>query len=354
MENGVPGGGENERVQNGARLRRTERLGWLSVLVTACSLIPAAMLAAGVGGPRLPAVMLAILCAGLIGLLAWYFQVRGAVRKLHKLTGGLERRTAELESSLNNSKELEKVKKTFMRMASHQLRAPLAAMLSCMRVLAAGDVEEDDARKLLHDAQARGEDMMELVNDILNLAQAETVAKTGTNLSVEDIAVEETAREITGFFAPRAAEKGVTFFLDVKSPLPALRANRKQFSQLVVNLVSNAFRYSDPGRRVVVTLSGGGGALMMQVTNWGLVIPEGDRQNIFREFWRGDDAKKFVERGTGLGLTIVKNIVDNWGGRIDVESDAGRGTRFTVEIPLNVNKGGNGNGTNGKEKDSDH
>lgn len=327
-------------------------LGWCSVGTVVCALIPAVLMAAGITHSWCRIALITLLSIGSIGLMVWYIRVRQAIRKLNGLNDTLERHSLEQEETLKKLKELEKAKKTFMHMSSHQLRAPLAAMQSCMRVLMTGDVKDkEDKQKLLHDAYTRGEDMMELVNDLLQLSEAESLASLKKDAVVEEIDVEKTVREIAEFFAPRAAEKNVTIVVNVKSPAGTLLANKKMFNQLVLNLVSNAFRYSDPDKQVVVKLSGSSKTLVIIVKNWGLVIPTEEKENIFKEFWRGKEARKFVERGSGLGLSIVKNIVDTWGGWISVESDPARGTRFTVEIPKNIGKGGN---SNGKEKSSNH
>ena len=326
-------------------LQRTERLGWVSVGCVVCALIPAAMVVAGITHPGLTGALAALLCAGLAGLMVWYLRVRRSVRRLNEMISRLYAHAREQDTALHKLEELKNIQKTSMRMISHQLRAPLAAMQSCLSVLlAAEDMEEEDAHRLLHDAQARGEDMMALVNDILSLAESESMVRIETEVDSEDIDVEPAVREIVNFFAPRAAEKGVTFRVDVLSPPGVISANRKLFNHVVLNLVSNAFRYSDDNREVVLTLEAlNRDRLRFTVTNHGLVIPPEQREDIFREFWRSDEARKRVGRGTGLGLSIVKNIVEFRGGAITVDSDAENGTRFTVDIPRQ-RKGGDLNG----------
>jgi signal transduction histidine kinase len=170
------------------------------------------------------------------------------------------------------------------------------------------------------------------------------VVRLAADMEPEDIDVEQAVRDIVNFFSARAAEKNVRFAINIIEPPGSVRANRKLFNQVVLNLVSNAFRYSDPGRDVVITLGvTQGDWATLTVQNWGLLIPEQDYGNIFKEFWRGNDARKYVGRGTGLGLSIVKNIIDFRGGNIRVSSDPANGTRFTVEIPRR-RKGGTQNG----------
>lgn len=326
-----------KRQANGdnAELNRTERLGWVSVVLVGGAMVPAVMLAAGNTHPLVDAALVLLLGAGLLGLMIWYLRVRRAVRKLNELIAGLHVDSREQAQDNRKLEELKNIQKASMRMASHQLRAPLAAMQSCLSVLmAAEDPDMADVRKLLKDAAARGDDMMELVNDILGLAESESVSRIDQNITAEDIDVESAVREIANFFSPRAGEKGVTFRVVIKSPPGVVHANRKLFNQVVINLVSNAFRYSDPGREVVITLdSPTRDRLVMEVKNWGLVIAPEDRERIFEEFWRSDAARKFVSRGTGLGLSIVRNIIEFRGGAINVQSDADNGTRFIVDIP---------------------
>jgi len=298
-------------------------------------MIPAVLIAAGVSHPLAHAALALLLGAALLGLMTWYLRVRRSVRKLNELIAGLYEKSREQDMECRKLEEMRNLQRASMRTASHQLRAPLAALQSCLAVLlAAEDIDAEDARRLLHDAAARGDDMMELVNDILGLAQAESAARIETEVDTEDIDVEQAVREIVNFFSPRAKERGVTYRVEVKKPPGTLKANRKLFNQVVLNLVSNAFRYSDEGREVIVTLdSPEPDRLTMEVRNWGLVIAPEEREKIFEDFWRSDEARRRVKRGTGLGLSIVRNIIEFRGGRIRVESDAENGTRFIVDIP---------------------
>jgi two-component system phosphate regulon sensor histidine kinase PhoR len=324
-----PANGEN------GQLNKTERLGWVSVVMVGCAMIPAVLIAAGVSHPLAQAALVLLLGGGLVGLIGWYTRVRGSVRKLNDLISGLYAKARAQEEENQNLAQLRTIQKASMRMASHQLRAPLAALQSCLSVLMqAEDIEAEDAHKLLADAAARGGDMMELVNDILGLAESESMVRIETDVDSEDIDVEKAVRDIVNFFSPRAKERGVTYRIDIKNPPGILRANRKLFNQVVLNLVSNAFRYSDQGREVVVILdSPAEDRLVLEVKNWGLVIAPEDRERIFEEFWRSDEARKRVSRGTGLGLSIVRNIIEYRGGSIHVQSDAENGTRFIVDIP---------------------
>lgn len=262
-------------------------------------------------------------------------QDRILIRRLVDVTHSLEEKLDEQEATLKKLKDLEEIKKSFMRMASHELRAPLAALQSCLRVLISSDVmDPEDTKKLLNNAHARGEDMLELVNDILELAQSESIIKVETDVSSEEIDVEKAIRDISNFYSSRAKEKKLKFVFDVQSPVGVITANRKLFNQVVINLTSNAIRYSDPGREIILMIRNiGDESIAFEVTNWGIVISEVDKKNLFTEFWRSNEARKKAGHGTGLGLSIVKNIIDFRGGGITVTSDEENGTCFSVIIP---------------------
>lgn len=323
-----------------AELRKTEILGWLSIALISGSMVPALVIASDMWN-FMVGLLFALLCPGLAGLILWYTRVRYAIRKLFRIRERMEARARDQENALDRIRNIESTQRSFMKMASHQLRAPLAAMQSCLKVLLEGNVKDvEDVKKLLGDAHTRGEDMLELVNDMLGLAKSESGLLIEESAPAETIDVEESVRDIVDFFSARAAEKNVTFRVNVISPPGVIEANQRLFSQVVLNLVSNAFRYSFPGREVVINLSStDSDTVIFEIVNWGIVIPEEDKKSIFMEFWRSDDARKFVERGTGLGLSIVKNIIDFRGGTIDVQSDRDRGTRFTVEIPRTRKRG---------------
>ncbi|HOC91166.1 MAG TPA: HAMP domain-containing sensor histidine kinase [bacterium] len=323
--------GRRTALVGGKRLKRIERLGWASVCLLVFSILPAA---AVLSAPHLLAPRLALpvlLVAGLSGLLAWYVKVRSTVSRLREISELWGKYTEVQENMIRQLRQIDVTKKTMMNMASHQMRAPLAAVQSCLRVLLSGAVKEpEDCMKLMNDAYERGEDMMDMVNDMLKLAEA----RVDSARRIDEIDVEKAVRKIAQFFSVRAAERNVDIRVAVGTAPGFLRADRKMFDHIMLNLISNAFQYSDPNKPVMIHVYRIEDDVKIRVTNWGVVIKPDEMEHIFREFWRSPEAMQRVYRGTGLGLPIVKSIVDTMGGSIDVKSDETNGTSFTVSIPV--------------------
>ena len=132
---------------------------------------------------------------------------------------------------------------------------------------------------------------------------------------------------------PRATDKGVELWLDVDR-VPVTAADAGRLGQAVDNLISNAIKFTDTGGRVVVTLTREGDRAAIRVSDTGMGIARGDKAKLFERFFRSANAVEQAVPGVGLGLTIAKAIVDGHHGMIDVDSEEGNGTTFTIRLPL--------------------
>ncbi len=244
----------------------------------------------------------------------------------------VEARNKQLEKTIGKLEEVERIKKNFLLMASHQMRSPLVAIQSVIKVIvsgAAGDSEEA-VRKLLGQAYDRSEDMLEMVNDILDLAEAKVEKDEGQEET--DAAAE--LNSVVSFLRPAAAENNVSIELDAAQDIPPVKVARKPLNHIFTNLVENAVKYSKDNTTVRVKLAPEGEMLRLDVQDSGIGIPEKDRDRIFKEFFRADNAKTLKKHGTGLGLAIVQNIIQNLGGDISFTSKENVGTCFTARIPF--------------------
>lgn len=244
----------------------------------------------------------------------------------------LESRNRQLENTIGKLEEVERIKKNFLLMASHQMRSPLVAIQSVIRVIVSGAIGGDDpsVKNLLQQAYDRSEDMLDMVNDILNLAEAKVERDEGAEQT--DAAAEMNA--VVAILTPVAAEKKVTIETEIAQNLPALRVVRKSVNHIFTNLVENAVKYSKESTKVKVKLTEEGDALRLEVADQGIGIPEKDQPRIFKEFFRADNAKSRIKQGTGLGLAIVHNLIVNLGGSITFRSKEDEGTTFTAKIPF--------------------
>ena len=141
--------------------------------------------------------------------------------------------------------------------------------------------------------------------------------------------------EVEQTFRAEAERKGLELRVALGEHLPEIRGNADLLQQLVENLLSNAIKYTPPGGRVDMTLDKTNGSLLaLEVRDTGIGIPEDEQARLFTEFFRASNARKLEEAGTGLGLPIVKRIIEIHGGEIHIESQEGKGTKITVTLPV--------------------
>jgi len=241
----------------------------------------------------------------------------------------LEREAAELTRAKEELERLDRFKTTFMLTVAHELRAPLTALQSFLLSLLKGYIPPDQKQPVLQQAVERSQELLDLVDDLLKLAavKSEQEMKRREVLSLAD-----PLEKVFPLLKTQADEKGLTFTLEVRQH-PLVRADRDQMGQLWTNLISNAIKYTLPGGRVRVVLEEEERWAVGMVEDTGIGIAPEDQARIFEEFYRTRQAKEIEPRGTGLGLPLVKRIVEGHGGTITVQSALGQGSRFIFRLP---------------------
>ena len=256
------------------------------------------------------------------------FAVFATVFVASSIAGRLREREEELEAAYRDLKSLEAVKTQFMRKTSHELRAPVGAVQSLLKAALEQSADAGCGRDLVDRAIRRTENMLNLIDDLLHYSRLQAAAIQQQPAPVDLAALVRSAADL---FKAQADEKGVRLEVDAR---PAtVRGMRDGLTDMVNNLVSNAIRYTPRGGSVRVELESAEGQARLTVADTGIGIPADELPHIFDEFFRGEEAREKVPHGTGLGMTIVKRVVDMHGGRIEVESRPGVGTRFRVGLP---------------------
>jgi len=240
----------------------------------------------------------------------------------------LRQREEELEGAYHRLQSLEQIKSSFMRKTSHELRAPLGALQSLLTAAKRQMPDGAAGRDLVARAARRTEHMLDLIDDLLRYSRLRAAAQTVGRQRVE---LAEVVRGAAEMLRPRAEEKGL--HLDVQAAPAELVGVRDSLTDLVNNLVSNAIRYTPESGRVTVCVGVEGGRARLAVADTGIGIPDDELPHIFDEFFRGRQAKETFAHGTGLGMTIIRRVVEMHGGEIDVSSAPGKGTEFVVTFP---------------------
>src|SRR5271165_2583362 len=236
----------------------------------------------------------------------------------------LERQSAALEVASRHKSE-------FLASMSHELRTPLNAIIGFSEVLLERMFGELNERQddYLRDIWSSGRHLLELLNDILDLSKIEAGQMV---LNRSEFAVRESLEYGLSMVRERALKQRILLSLEVDPEVGLLDADRLRFRQVVLNLLSNAVKFTPEGGRVGVRASIRGQDLVVEVTDTGPGVPAEDRQRIFDAFQQGARHPEQTE-GTGLGLTLSKRILELHGGRIWVESEAGKGSTFGFALP---------------------
>ena len=232
-------------------------------------------------------------------------------------------------SDITNLKKIDHIKTDFVNTVSHDLRSPLTAILGYVELIERAGPVNDLQHDFIRRVQVSVHNITSLVDDLLDLGRIES----GFDARKEMVQLDQLIRYALEGLKKRVSEKSITVDLTIPANLPALISNPVQMRQMVDNVLENSLKYTLENGRVNVVVLTEQSQLIFQVADTGIGIPALDLPYIFDKFYRGSNASGDMV-GSGLGLSIVKSIVDNHHGRIWVDSTVGRGTTFTIVLPL--------------------
>lgn len=229
--------------------------------------------------------------------------------------------------------ELEKMKGEFISNVSHELRTPITSIKSYVDTIRhhGSELDAETYQEFLQIIDSEADRLMSLINQVLELSRLDE-ADRDLEMVPQDLrpAAEYTVRALTMM----AKDKGVELSFAAEEPIPLVQMNRESIERACINLISNAIKYTPNGGRIEVRVCHLADPKEVQVSvkDNGIGIPEECLENIFDRFFRVEK-KVHTIKGTGLGLTIVKNIVEKHGGRVGVESEIGLGSTFSLYLP---------------------
>ena len=235
---------------------------------------------------------------------------------------------------ITNMKIIDRMKSEFVAKVSHELRSPLATIHEQL-VHVLGDMVKESAstdHNILLRAKEKTHGLISLIGDLLDLSRIEAGMVTQEPKRVQ---LENLLTDIVDFMAGRAAEKNQSLTLELPAePLPALTADPLALESIFGNLITNALNYTQAGGNIRVKAELAGLSVRVSVIDNGFGIEARHLEKIFERFYRVKDEHTRFITGTGLGLPIVKGLLDSIGGFIDVESTPGSGSKFTVTLPV--------------------
>ncbi|MEK6645652.1 MAG: HAMP domain-containing sensor histidine kinase [Candidatus Firestonebacteria bacterium] len=245
-------------------------------------------------------------------------------------TSQLQKINKKLENSYLQLQEMDKMKSEFVRKVVHQLRAPINAVKSCMTVVIGGYGPIEKQIDMLKKAESRIKELIDLINDLLHLAKVEELKIVKQK---ERVDLNVMLPKVVEFMKEKANEKKIDLNLKLNSALPYILASYDEIEGSLINIIDNAIKYT-PSSGVIEITGKTDDNIKIEIKDSGIGIQESEIPYIFDEFYRTENAKKEEKEGTGLGLTIAKKIVEVYGGRIEVKSELGKGTVFTVSLPI--------------------
>jgi signal transduction histidine kinase len=248
-------------------------------------------------------------------------------------TRELRRVNQELAVARDQALAANRAKSAFLANMSHELRTPLTAVIGYSEMLQE-EISKPEARLDLKRIQDAGQHLLTLVNDILDMAKIEAGKQV---ITVETFSVHEVMEEAAEVALPQATNHGNTIIVEPAVGLPQMHSDRIKLRQVLVNLCSNAAKFTRDGTITLrASYSEEERQMSILVRDTGIGIPESELQSIFTEFAQVVNQAKPKTPGTGLGLTISRRMTTLLGGHIKVDSRPGEGSVFTVTVPLQV------------------
>ena len=246
----------------------------------------------------------------------------------------LGRAAASLELKARELEQASQYKSDFLANMSHELRTPLNSLLILSKLLAdnADGNLSDEQIKFARTIESSGNDLLTLINDILDLSKIEA---GHVEIAAAPVATERLAADLRKMFEPVAQQRGLEFEIALAPGAPrSIETDRMRLEQVLKNLLSNALKFTEKGKVTLSIAPASGDTIELAVTDTGIGISEAQREAIFEAFRQADGTISRKFGGTGLGLSISRELVRLLGGTIRLDSEEGKGSTFTVTVPL--------------------
>jgi signal transduction histidine kinase len=229
-------------------------------------------------------------------------------------------------------REKDRIKDEYVSRVTHDIKGHLAAIQSCLYVASSessGPLNEKQA-DFLGRAVQRNVQLTRFVRELLHL----TRMRLSGQVEIEEFSLSDTISTALETVRTRAEDKSISLTGDVDPSLGRIGGDEFSINEMITNLLFNAVKYTPEGGTVRLEAHNAGRYIQIDIMDTGIGIPAGEVDNVFDEFFRATNAKKSEKDGTGLGLSLVKQIVERHGGSISVSSEEGAGSTFTVMLPM--------------------
>jgi signal transduction histidine kinase len=252
-----------------------------------------------------------------------------------KVNADLDRKVDELAQANMALYESNRLKSDFLATMSHELRTPLNTILGFSDVLLSSEPLTDKQSRWAHNIQSSGQKLLALINDILDLAKIEAGKM---QVRVEEFSLQEVCEGLLSMFRQMAEKKNIDLRGHIDPDIPPLRQDVTKLQQILQNLLSNAIKFTPEGGRVSLKAEVDSGYVILTATDTGVGIAPEEQELVFQKFRQSGNPLTREHAGTGLGLSIVRELTKLLGGDVGLQSELGRGSTFTIRLPLHLSE----------------
>lgn len=266
-----------------------------------------------------------------IVVIGTYFQYRSRLREF-VLRHELDENRKKLEEGNQRLVQMDRIKSEFFANMSHELRTPLTLLLAPLETILHGRAHgfDSETRSLLQTMHANGMRLLKLINDLLDLEKLES---RRVQIKREPVSIPDFVRGLVSSVQGVARDKRLNLKTIVGENVGVISADRDKLEKIVLNLLFNALKFTAAGGEVTLKAERRDSTLVMQVQDTGTGIAENQLPFIFDRFWQADTSSQRKYQGTGIGLSLVKELVEAHGGTVTAQSQLGKGTTMTIELP---------------------
>jgi len=238
-----------------------------------------------------------------------------------------------ISRSFERLAQANRLKSEFISIVSHQLRSPLSNMRWALEILMSGKMGKIEEKQLEYFSilKENSDRMRELVKDLLTVSRIETAR---LSFKKEMFSLERLIKELISSFEPFSKASNTEISFQAEKDLPMILSDREKIKLVIENLIDNAIRYTKGKGKIEIKLKKKDGNLYFEIKDNGVGIPKGDQKYVFQKFFRSKNASRYQTEGSGLGLYIVKSILEKAKGKIGFRSQEGKGSTFWFILPI--------------------
>lgn len=255
-------------------------------------------------------------------------------RAQQELEHKIQQRTKELSAALEEIKVISKRKSDFISSVSHELRTPLTSIKGYASILSAGKLGElpPQAKERVEKINKHSDNLSQLINGLLDIARIESGRQ---EMHLEAVDLKVMAQNLADMLAPPIKDKNIDLVINIPDGLVSVRADKTQLERVFINLIGNALKFTPVGGCITVSAKPqeADGSVQVSIHDNGIGIPEHDLKKLGEEFFRVDNEVNAKVKGTGLGIALVKHIVEAHKGKFGIASQLGKGSTFSFSLP---------------------